>query len=95
MNIEEIKRLIRELSFERDFLSASKARMDGLKCGKFKIVIGLQDSYEDVFTIETNINALEFERKITESVVAMLGEQIKMAENKCLEIESKIKELAK
>jgi hypothetical protein len=95
MNIEEIKKLIRDLSFERDFLSASKFQMDALKSGKCKIVIGLEDSYKDIFTIDTSINAIEFERNIAKLVIDMLGEQIKAVESKCFEIESKIKELAK
>lgn len=95
MNIEEIKKLIRDLSFERDFLSASKFQMDALKSGKSKIVIGLENSHKDIFTIDTSINAIEFERNIVKLVVDMLGEQIKAVESKCLEIESKIKELAK
>jgi hypothetical protein len=95
MNIEEIKKLIRDLSFERDFLSASKFQMDSLKSGKCKIVIGLEDSYKDIFTIDTSINAIEFERNIAKLVIDMLGEQIKAVESKCFEIESKIKELAK
>jgi hypothetical protein len=95
MNIEEIKKLIRDLSFERDFLSASKFQMDALKSGKCKIVIGLEDSHKDIFTIDTSINAIEFERNIAKLVIDMLGEQIKAVESKCLEIESKIKELAK
>jgi len=95
MNIEEIKKLIRDLSMDRDFLAATKARLKSIEDGNCKIVISLDDSFNIMFQVDPKLKAFEVKNRITDATIETLKTEIEHLESKCLSIESKIKELAK